>query len=319
MNSIDVFNGDADGICALLQLRLQSPRPATRLVTGVKRDIGLLARLTGVTATEVTVLDISLDRNRDDLERLLAVGNRVQYIDHHYSGEIPISPQLETCIDPSPHTCTALLVDRLLAGRYIPWAIAGAFGDNLDEVARTRAGEIGLDADAIRTLHEIGLLLNYNSYGASLADLFVHPADLFGEAIRFGDPLSFHRDSKLLQQIRKGYHGDMARVTDLQPMRTGPVGRVFQLPEAKWARRAVGVFSNQIARDRPDMAHAVLTANQDASWLVSVRAPLATRQGADTLCRQFATGGGRAGAAGINRLAPQNLEEFLSRFFRHFS
>jgi hypothetical protein len=96
----------------------------------------------------------------------------------------PSHPQLETRIDPSPHTCTALLVDRLLAGRYSSWAIAGAFGDNLDEVARSRAGEIGLDADAIRSLHEIGLLLNYNSYGASLADLFVHPADLFSEALR---------------------------------------------------------------------------------------------------------------------------------------
>jgi hypothetical protein len=319
MNRFDVFNGDADGICALLQLHLQSSRPETRLVTGVKRDIQLLARLTGVTDSEITVLDISLDRNRDDLERLLAAGNRVLYIDHHYSGDIPDLPRLETHIDPSPHTCTAMLVDRLLAGRYSPWAIAGAFGDNLHEVALSRSGEIGLDAIAIQSLQEIGLLLNYNSYGASLADLFVHPADLFGEAIRFGDPLSFCRDSKILQQIRQGYHGDMTRVADLQPLRTGPAGRVFQLPEAKWARRAVGVFSNQIARDCPDLAHAVLTANQDASWLVSVRAPLATRQGADTLCRQFATGGGRAGAAGINRLAPQDLEVFLSRFFYHFS
>jgi len=32
----DVFNGDADGICALHQLRLAEPREAT-LVTGVKR------------------------------------------------------------------------------------------------------------------------------------------------------------------------------------------------------------------------------------------------------------------------------------------
>ena len=36
----DVFNGDADGICALLQLRLERPL-ATQLITGVKRDIQL--------------------------------------------------------------------------------------------------------------------------------------------------------------------------------------------------------------------------------------------------------------------------------------
>ena len=39
----DVFNGDADGICALTQLRNAEPRNAT-LVTGVKRDIALLDR-----------------------------------------------------------------------------------------------------------------------------------------------------------------------------------------------------------------------------------------------------------------------------------
>ncbi|HZV66950.1 MAG TPA: hypothetical protein VFG03_18780, partial [Telluria sp.] len=40
----DVFNGDADGICALHQLRLAQPAE-TRLITGVKRDIALLDRL----------------------------------------------------------------------------------------------------------------------------------------------------------------------------------------------------------------------------------------------------------------------------------
>ena len=42
MAYFDVFNGDADGICALLQLRQHTPRIAT-LITGVKRDIGLLS------------------------------------------------------------------------------------------------------------------------------------------------------------------------------------------------------------------------------------------------------------------------------------
>ena len=41
----DVFNGDADGIIALLQLRLSKHKPHPKesiLVTGVKRDISLL-------------------------------------------------------------------------------------------------------------------------------------------------------------------------------------------------------------------------------------------------------------------------------------
>ena len=40
----DVFNGDADGLCALHQLRLANPALA-ELVTGVKRDIKLLDRV----------------------------------------------------------------------------------------------------------------------------------------------------------------------------------------------------------------------------------------------------------------------------------
>lgn len=41
MKIYDVFNGDADGICALVQLRLASPADSV-LITGVKRDIELM-------------------------------------------------------------------------------------------------------------------------------------------------------------------------------------------------------------------------------------------------------------------------------------
>jgi hypothetical protein len=40
MSTYDVFNGDADGICALIQLRLAEPKESI-LITGVKRDIKL--------------------------------------------------------------------------------------------------------------------------------------------------------------------------------------------------------------------------------------------------------------------------------------
>lgn len=44
IKSWDVFNGDADGICALLQLRLAKPQNS-QLVTGIKRDFELLDRV----------------------------------------------------------------------------------------------------------------------------------------------------------------------------------------------------------------------------------------------------------------------------------
>ncbi len=316
---IDVFNGDADGICALHQLRLHRPSPAARLITGVKRDVALLARLAAVYGSRITVLDISLDRNREALERLLSQGNRIFYADHHYSGAIPASDDLEAHLDPSPLTCTSLIVDRLLSGAHRPWAIAGAFGDNLDEVALRCAATIGLDHAATAILKDIGRLLNYSGYGTDETDLLLHPADLFREVHRFHDPFAFHRDSSLLNQLRQGYEEDMAKAAQLRPQESCPGGRVFLLPDAAWAKRVTGVLANRMARERPEMAHAVLLPLSDGGFQISVRAPLTTMGGADTLCRQFATGGGRAAAAGINHLPQEVLPTFLAAFARHFS
>ena len=64
----DVFNGDADGICSLHQLRLAEPAPEAVLVTGVKRDIGLLERIRDARDSLVTVLDISMHVNIGSLQ-----------------------------------------------------------------------------------------------------------------------------------------------------------------------------------------------------------------------------------------------------------
>ena len=56
---IDCFNGDADGICALTQIRLQNP-VESELITGVKRDINLVSRVSASSGDIVTVLDLSL-------------------------------------------------------------------------------------------------------------------------------------------------------------------------------------------------------------------------------------------------------------------
>ncbi len=54
-----------------------------------------------------------------------------------------------------------------------------------------------------------------------------------------------------------------------------------------------------------------LTRNQDDSYTVSLRAPLANKQGAGDICSSFATGGGRAAAAGINALTAEELPRFI--------
>lgn len=318
-HAIDVFNGDADGLCALQQLRLAQPRPGARLVTGVKRDIALLARLSEIKHASITVLDISLDQNREALATLLAQGNQVVYIDHHYCGSLPASKLLQAYIDTAPRLCTSLIVDNLLQGQHRLWALAGAYGDNLDAAAEQLAQAHHIASDTLNQLKEIGRLLNYNGYGLSIDDLFAHPAELFHEIHHFPNPVDFFHNSTLLPQLRACYHDDLAQATGLQPVHCNNAGRVFQLPQTSWARRVVGVFSNNLAREKPSLAHATLLPIDDASYLVSVRAPLQTGTGADALCRQFPTGGGRAAAAGINKLPRAALDQFLALFASHFN
>ena len=82
------FNGDADGLCALQQLRLENATPGL-LITGVKRDIELLQRVQAKAGDECVVLDVSLDVNRAGLLGVLAAGAKVRYFDHHHAGEVP--------------------------------------------------------------------------------------------------------------------------------------------------------------------------------------------------------------------------------------
>ncbi|HKA40111.1 MAG TPA: acetyltransferase, partial [Burkholderiales bacterium] len=155
MQFYDIFNGDADGICALQQLRLEEPR-ASVLVTGVKRDVHLLDRVNAAAGDELTVLDISLKTNAGDVKRLLAAGARLRYFDHHEAGEIPPDPRLRTFIDTAPDICTSLIVDRHLGGRQRRWAVVAAFGDNLPGPALRAAQGLDLDERDVARLRQLG-------------------------------------------------------------------------------------------------------------------------------------------------------------------
>jgi hypothetical protein len=315
----DVFNGDADGIFALHQLRLATPIEKTILITGVKRDIALLRKIKDAKNCNITVLDISLDKNRDELVSFLKRGNRVLYIDHHFAGDIPDADTLEHHIEPSAKTCTSLIVNELLQGRYSKWAICGAFGDNLDEQAKLLAATTTMSKSEVKALKEMGELFNYNGYGSKIDDLHFHPAKLYEAIQPFPDPLEFYSSTDIVSHLRDGYTEDMARAADQKNISAKAPHRLYLLPTAPWARRIAGVFSNHKAREKPQAAHAVIVANDDGTLQISVRAPLNARKNADTLCRQFPSGGGRAAAAGINHLPEKMLGEFTEAFHAIFS
>ncbi len=309
MRHIDVFNGDADGLCALHQLRLAEPADA-ELVTGLKRDIELLARVRAGADCAITVLDISLDRNRAALERLLAEGARVRWFDHHHAGHLPEHPRLELHIDPAPSACTSILVDRHLGGRFRRWAVVAAFGDNLRAPALELAAALGLGDARTDALRALGEALNYNAYGETESDVLIHPRALYRVLHAYEDPFDFAAREPVAAALIDRCGADLAAARALAPAYADERCTLYRLPDAPWARRVLGTFAHRLAADDPQRAHAVVRANSDGSFTISVRAP----RGADALCRQFPRGGGRSTAAGIDRLPAERLDEFVRRF-----
>lgn len=316
MTNYDIFNGDADGICALLQLRLAEPREA-QLVTGVKRDINLLKRVVAEAGDRLTVLDISLDKNREDLHRVLSAGAEVFYADHHFAGEVPASASLKSMINEAPDVCTSLLINHYLRGAFLAWAVVGTFGDNLNKSAIGLAKSLDLSAEQLAILKNLGVYINYNGYGSDLEELHFHPAELYKLALEYANPLDFIADGAgHFQRLETGYQQDLGLAQAVQPMLATDAVAVFELPDAPWARRVSGVYSNDLTNLYPNRAHGVLTAKANGNYLVSVRAPLNSKQGAVALCRQFPTGGGREAAAGINDLPADMLPAFIDAFKR---
>lgn len=319
----DVFNGDADGIIALLQLRLSQkevqPSEST-LITGVKRDISLLKQVDVNIAASVTVLDISLEKNNEALVELLEKEVKVFYVDHHRTGEIPQSKYLVSLLDTDANTCTSLLVNKHLGGEFTPWAIAAAFGDNMETSAEILAEQNNLSLAQQSLLKELGVYINYNGYGRSVEDLHFNPADLFHQLSKYSDPfVLINEQGSVFAQLKEAYLADMNKAKSADVLIDNTSFKAVQLADEAWARRVSGVFGNDLANISPDKAHAVLTLNADNSYTVSLRAPLNNKQGAGDLCASFPTGGGRAAAAGINALPQEMLSDFFDSVSKYYA
>lgn len=315
----DVFNGDADGICALVQLRNANPIDS-QLITGVKRDIQLLDKVTASAGDVITVLDVSLDKNRIALQSALAAGAEVFYVDHHFAGEIPKNDNLRTMINPAADVCTSILINGYLQGQFVEWAIVGAFGDNLKKSAAALAKPLNLSATDLAQLENLGIYINYNGYGSDLSDLHFTPENLYKAVSAHANPRGFINDSRDdFEKLENGYRDDMALAASLSPEFANSDVAAYILPNEAWARRVSGVYSNDLANQNPDRGHAVLTVKANGNYLISVRAPLNNKIGADELCRQFPTGGGRAAAAGVNDLPADQLPVFIETFKKFYS
>ncbi len=317
MTFFDVFNGDADGICALHQLRLAQPRDAV-LVTGVKRDTALLQRIAAVPGDHVTVLDISLDRNRGALLALLQAGVQVRYFDHHHaSGPLPQHPLLQIEIDISPEVCTSVIVDRMLGGRYRSWAVVAAFGDNLVAAAARLASTLSAPAATVAAWRDLGECLNYNAYGGSESDLVCPPVELYRMLVPYEDAEQFIAQEPVLAHIRQARAEDMAQALACAPEIDAAGVTLHRLPDTAWARRVIGSFANHLATSDRKRAHAVLVPYPDAGFSLSLRTPQTGGISAAAFCRRFG-GGGREIAGGCDDLPPEELPRITEELIRSF-
>jgi hypothetical protein len=317
---VDVFNGDADGILARHQYRLSHPVPKTKLVSGLKRDVTLISQLTEFSSGTVTVFDISLESNQNDVELLLKNDVQIRWFDHHRRGSLADGPQLETHINLSPSTCTSLIVNDVLEGAHRAWAIAGAYGDNLSDVATPLGLAHGLSESQCAQLRQLGETLNYNGYGEHRDDLAAWPVDVALDLQAYSNPLDYMAQSEMFSSIASQKKEDEAIMGSSEILYLSTSGEIVLLPEGPASRRMSGLFSNEKVYTEPDLAHATFTTLGDGTgYRVSIRAPKARPKGADVLASLFPTGGGRAGAGGVNALPFAKCDDFFEAFDEVFA
>ncbi|MDC3339691.1 DHH family phosphoesterase [bacterium] len=277
------FNGDADGICSMVQWGLVHGVEGNS-VTGVKRDIELLANITPESGDEIICMDISLARNHSRARELCDRGFKITWFDHHLAGE-PIEG-LDAHIDTSSNVCTAKIVENFL-GVKSEWAEVALHGD-------------GLSVHSSRPdFKELGELLNYNGYGADLDDLHFHPDKLMRLCLESKTPEKFLQ-TPAFETLKKGFADDMRNVESINE-----VDGIYLLPNEAWARRVVGVMAHRINSTGPG-PH-VIAIDKGNTLQVSLRG----NDGIGDICSMFG-GGGRATAGGIDALPKEEITALMN-------
>ena len=258
----DVFNGDADGICSLVQLRLSNPKNS-KLITGVKRDISLLKKISPVKQDSVTVLDISMKKNYQEVVDFLELGVEIFYADHHQSGDLLTHKNFRSQINESSNICTSLIINKYLSGKYQEWAIVGAYGDGMDKSARIIANKADLSKDDRNQLRLLGECINYNSYGTSEIDLLYHPSLLYKLLKRNYNPFDFiSNEAGVYNKLLDSYCSDISKAKAISPEIENDNVSIVILPDEPWSRRVIGVYANLLMHSDKNRAHALMILNK---------------------------------------------------------
>ena len=318
MTNYDVFNGDTDGIFAWHQLRLTHPRDA-EIVTGVKRDVNLASKVNAEEGDLVTIMDVSHAKNRKDVQRILDSGAIIEYFDHHDPKELIEHPNITYHINTEPNISTGLIVNSHVNGQNRLWSIATAFGDNHLDLAMNMAKSESLSDEQVLILKQIGLVVNYNSYGQTIEDLFYSPEEIAEAARACGsDIFKFLEQGDIFSTLLENFNADMSSAVCQEPFSISKNGVIYTLPNEAWTHRIMGSFSNHLVSTNKNLACAIAVLNSDGTYRISVRSSINNPHGAGNLCGNFG-GGGREKAGGINNLPASGMNTFKEEFDKVFS
>tara|TARA_B100000700_G_scaffold331658_1_gene466654 strand:+ start:10151 stop:11023 length:873 start_codon:yes stop_codon:yes gene_type:complete len=277
------YNGDADGICSMVQWGLEHGVEGKR-ITGVKRDIQLLDRVHPNLDDEVVVMDISLARNHSRALELSQQGIKISWFDHHLAGDE--IKGIQTNIYTSSNACTATIVENYL-GKESDWAQVALHGDGLSKHSSKQEYK------------ELGELLNYNGYGADLSDLHFHPDDLMMLCLKSRTPSEFMA-TPAFAKLKQGFDFDIANANKIEEKEG-----YYLLPNEAWARRVVGVMAHRI-NEKGSGPH-VIAIDKGDTLQISLRG----QSGIGELCAKFG-GGGRATAGGIDALPKAEMTDLMN-------
>ena len=318
MTNYDVFNGDTDGIFAWHQLRLTHPRDA-EIITGVKRDVNLASKVNAEEGDLVTIMDVSHAKNRKDVQRILDSGAIIEYFDHHDPKELIEHPNITYHINTEPNISTGLIVNSHVNGQNRLWSIATAFGDNHLDLAMNMAKSESLSDEQVLILKQIGLVVNYNSYGQTIEDLFYSPEEIAEAARACGsDIFKFLEQGDIFSTLLENFNADMSSAVCQEPFSISENGVIYTLPNEAWTHRIMGSFSNHLVSTNKNLACAIAVLNSDGTYRISVRSSINNPHGAGNLCGNFG-GGGREKAGGINNLPASDMNTFKEEFDKVFS
>lgn len=269
--TVDVCTGDADGLCTTLQWRLHQPA-SSQLMAGVQGDRDLLDRVQVGARDHLLICNLPFDAHRDTLRQLLRQGATVRYLDGHPTEARPVHPRLQATLGSTPHSCSSLLVNDLLDGAHLHWALVGAYGSGCQDAAQRLGQTAGLATAASAHLKTLGELISYNARATHPQDAYVEPAALYALMARYADPLDLLQHETLVPELEALRRADLQQALALPPYWQDAKASVYVLPDAPWGHRACAYLNGQYAHREPQRANAVLRPNGAGYFQAKVQA-----------------------------------------------